>query len=206
MGLCLQQKEGNMKYDIQKIIKKFEPLMHKLLRKYHINGQYYDDFLQELKIRAWTTVLKYDKKKASLSTLMYNSLENRIQALLHITGYLKTGNPCRKCQKKLICSKACIKKEKHLKDYYKKYNVLHPITYEDKLENYHTTGAEKIRINIKVLLIKDRLSKRDGKILDYRIQRYTEKQIGKFIHKSQQFVSQRLKHIQYVYNKIFGGN
>jgi len=68
--------------DIDKKIKKFEPLMFKLLRKFRIPKRDYDDYLQELRIAAWKVIEKYDKKRGLLSTIMQISLENRIKDLL----------------------------------------------------------------------------------------------------------------------------
>jgi len=68
--------------DIDRRIKKFEPLMFKLLRKFRIPKRDYDDYLQELRITAWKVTEKYDKKRGLLSTIMQISMENRIKDLL----------------------------------------------------------------------------------------------------------------------------
>jgi len=68
--------------NINKIIRNFEPLMFKLLRKFRIPKRFWDDYLQELRIVSWHVLEKYDKKKGSLTTIMQISMENRIKDLL----------------------------------------------------------------------------------------------------------------------------
>jgi len=68
--------------DIDTEIKKFEPLMFKLLRKFKIPKRFWDDYLQELRITAWRVSQSYDENKGSLTTIMQISMENRIKDLL----------------------------------------------------------------------------------------------------------------------------
>lgn len=70
---------------IDKTIKGFEPLMHKVLRKFKITKCYYNDYLQELRIVAWQVLEKYDKKRGALSTLMQIAMQNRLKNLFRKT-------------------------------------------------------------------------------------------------------------------------
>lgn len=67
---------------IDKTIKSFEPLMHGILHKFKISKQYYQDYLQELRIVAWQVLEKYDKKRGALSTIMQIAMQNRLKDLL----------------------------------------------------------------------------------------------------------------------------
>jgi len=67
---------------IDKTIKSFEPLMHRILHRFKITKQYYQDYLQELRIVAWQVLEKYDEKRGALSTIMQIAMQNRLKDLL----------------------------------------------------------------------------------------------------------------------------
>lgn len=67
---------------IDRTIKGFEPLMHGILHKFKISKQYYQDYLQELRIVAWQVLEKYDRKRGALTTIMQISMQNRLKDLL----------------------------------------------------------------------------------------------------------------------------
>ena len=81
-----------MKSNIDKEIKAYEPMMHKLIRKFKVKRDY-EDILQFLRIKTWE-VLRYNKYKkiyknkkgeiikAKLSTLLYKILLNRLMDIL----------------------------------------------------------------------------------------------------------------------------
>jgi len=67
---------------VDKQIKNFEPLMHKILHRFRITKCYYKDYLQELRIVAWQILKKYDETKGALSTIMQIAMQNRLKDLL----------------------------------------------------------------------------------------------------------------------------
>ena len=81
-----------MKSNIDKEIKAYEPMMHKLIRKFKVKRDY-EDILQFLRIKTWE-VLRHNKYKkiyknkkgeiikAKLSTLLYKILLNRLMDIL----------------------------------------------------------------------------------------------------------------------------
>lgn len=56
--------------------------MHGILHKFKISKQYYQDYLQELRIVAWQVLEKYDEKRGALSTIMQIAMQNRLKDLL----------------------------------------------------------------------------------------------------------------------------
>lgn len=77
--------------NFDKIIKSYEPMMHKIIRKFKIKRDY-EDILQQLRIKTWEVLRDHKYKKyyrnekgqvidAKLSTFLYEALTN---ALLNI--------------------------------------------------------------------------------------------------------------------------
>jgi len=81
-----------MKPDINKTIKSYEPMMHKIIRKFKIKRDY-EDILQQLRVKAWEVLRDRKYKKiyknkrgeiitAKLSTLLYAALTNALLTIL----------------------------------------------------------------------------------------------------------------------------
>jgi RNA polymerase sigma factor (sigma-70 family) len=88
-----------MKSEMNKTIKSYEPMMHKLIRKFKIKRDY-EDILQLLRIKTWEVlrdnkykkIYKNEKGKvveAKLSTLLYRTLINRLIDILKTDYGLK---------------------------------------------------------------------------------------------------------------------
>lgn len=88
--------------DINKTIKSYEPLMHKVIRKFKIKRDY-EDILQQLRIKTWEVLRDRKYKKiyrnekgqiieAKLSTLLYTALTNALLNILKTDyGFKVTG-------------------------------------------------------------------------------------------------------------------
>jgi RNA polymerase sigma factor (sigma-70 family) len=85
--------------NINKTIKSYEPMMHKLIRKFKIKKDY-EDILQLLRIKTWEVLRDNKYKKiyknekgliveAKLSTLLYRTLTNRLIDILKTSYGLK---------------------------------------------------------------------------------------------------------------------
>ena len=85
--------------NINKTIKSYEPMMHKLIRKFKIKRDY-EDILQLLRIKTWEVLRDNKYKKiyknekgliveAKLSTLLYRTLTNRLIDILKTDYGLK---------------------------------------------------------------------------------------------------------------------
>jgi len=85
--------------DINKIIKSYEPMMHKIIRRFKIKRDY-EDILQLLRVKTWEVLRDKKYKKvyknekgqiveAKLSTLLYKTLMNRIMDILKIDYGMK---------------------------------------------------------------------------------------------------------------------
>jgi RNA polymerase sigma factor (sigma-70 family) len=85
--------------NINKTIKSYEPMMHKLIRKFKIKRDY-EDILQLLRIKTWEVLRDNKYKKiyknekgqiveAKLSTLLYRTLINRLIDILKTDYGLK---------------------------------------------------------------------------------------------------------------------
>jgi RNA polymerase sigma factor (sigma-70 family) len=88
--------------DINKTIKSYEPMMHKVIRKFKIKRDY-EDILQQLRIKTWEVLRDRKYKKiyrnekgqiieAKLSTLLYTALTNALLNILKTDyGFKVTG-------------------------------------------------------------------------------------------------------------------
>ena len=186
----------------EKIIKQYEPLMHKLLQTVH-TGADYQDYMQELRLTAWQVLQKFDEKRnTKLETLMYNTFKNKINDLLRKSGKIMRKNPCHKCKLSTICIEECPTKSNALLKFFRKLMVKNPTNYEDL--SWHNknrclmTGKARDNIHYHILIdvIEQKLSNIDKLIFQYKLAGDNQSIIATKLHITQQRVAQRLKNIR----------
>ena len=160
--------------NINKVIKSFEPMMHKLLHKYKIRKDY-DDYLQALRITTYSVIKKYDPSKAKLSTVLYKSFENKIKSLLNSED--KQAIPESAFTKDTL---GCIYKRGIIDNYSRKPDYL----------------INNVDYNFLLEKLKQQLNTTEKQILKYKIMGLNQQEIGIKINKSQQRVSQQLEIIR----------
>jgi len=165
------------KNNIDDEIKKYEPMMHWLLKKYNIKVDY-QDILQELRLTTWKTIISKNPKAMYLeikntkfSTYLCRALENRLKNILR-TDYKKTFS-----------------KENKEDKYNIKKTINHNITNPDFIEELTViqklnaikdeNSADGIRLKLDLELFYETLDDLDKKIWDLNIQGWNHEEICK---------------------------
>lgn len=187
-----------MSESIDNIIKRYEPLMHKLLRGIPTD-QGYEDCLQELRITVWQTVLAFDKtRQIKLDTFVHRALTNRVRDLLHSNYRILRKNPCSECEKFESCLQDCDKKKELLHALSQKRSLKHPLHYENFIykDGVHALSTTKDTNEMyeKMLIqnILEGLSEIDKSIIHSRLAGQSQEEIAIQLGVSQQAVSKRL--------------
>lgn len=191
-----------------KIIKQYEPLMHKLLQGVP-TGNNYEDYMQELRIVAWKVFKKFDKtRNVKLDTVIYKSFKYRIFQLLQKGAKITRKNICKGCPDYKQCNQNCSKKKWLLSQLQMRRNAQQPLQYDDfsrtkRADCLKTSNtANEIKYNFLIEQINSQLSSIDQKIFKGRISGDTQAQLAKKLHFSQQRISQRIKKIQKIVKEI----
>jgi len=177
--------------NINKLIKSYEPLMHKLLHRFKVKKDY-EDNLQELRIVVWKASERYtkrpdDKNPAKFFTYVYRAMINELQNILKVR-YRITPN----------CKDVADLEIKDRISYY----VENPTYYEDLSINAQLTiitdaySAKDIKAKVDFDLFYSLLPKEDKQILDLCIQGLKQVAIAKKMKWSQTKVNYRLRNLR----------
>lgn len=74
---------------LEKLMRIYEPMMYKVVRKYKIGGHTQEDLMQEARDSFCQAVKVYDKEKSKLSTFAYTFINNRMKTLQKTDKALK---------------------------------------------------------------------------------------------------------------------
>lgn len=135
------------KKDIEKILKKYEPLMHNLLRKYKIK-YHYKDYLQELRIKTWEVFKKYkNTENTKFMTFLYPCLRNKIISLIILEG-------------RFYCKDGTLKSTGLFK-------ARHPFSFCEEFAEKLDNQSSKIRKKVLIKLLLENLSEKEKTLLYY---------------------------------------
>lgn len=171
--------------EAQELIKKYEPMMHKLLKRFKIKRDY-EDTLQELRLVTWKIIDSHNIEKSTFTTFVYNCLKNYlINRLVVEKKYQKIEKDATRTLNEQI-----------------PYNLSNPgyigdMTFEQQI-SILTGGnsADGIRLGIDLKIFKESLNERDQKILALKELGFKQREIAKDLNIVRTTVGRRLKNIK----------
>ena len=189
-----------MRADAGKIIKSYEPMMHKLIRKFKVKKDY-EDILQLLRIKTWEVLRdkKYKKSyknekgqivEAKLSTLLYKTLMNRLMDILRTTYGMKIKEDGALFEEPTLNQKTI-------------YFLKNPISYGIpflQVENYDTEDELKCKLDFENYL--KNLSNEDCELLNLmQNMEGNKKEVSKILKCSNRTLNRRLLNLKKQYKK-----
>lgn len=89
--LALLAKEGNKKAE-EEIIKRYQPLVHKIANKYFIQGGDHDDLVQDGMIAVWEAIQGYDPDRVNnFTSFLSTAINNRMKICIRDDNTEKTS-------------------------------------------------------------------------------------------------------------------
>jgi RNA polymerase sigma factor (sigma-70 family) len=193
-----------MKSDIDKIIKSYEPMMHKLVRKFKIKRDY-EDIVQLLRIKTWEVLRDKKYKKdykndkgqivdAKLSTLLYKILLNRLMDILRTEYGMRIKEDGTRFEEPTINQKTT---------YFLKNPILYGIPFL-QVENYDTEDKLKCQLDFENYL-KSLNNENRELLLLMQNTNGNKKEVSKVLKCSSRTLNRRLAYLKNKYKKYITG-
>jgi RNA polymerase sigma factor (sigma-70 family) len=193
-----------MKSDIDKIIKSYEPMMHKLVRKFKIKRDY-EDIVQLLRIKTWEVLRDKKYKKdykndkgqivdAKLSTLLYKILLNRLMDILRTEYGMRIKEDGTRFEEPTINQKTT---------YFLKNPILYGIPFL-QVENYDTEDKLKCQLDFENYL-KSLSNENRELLLLMQNTNGNKKEVSKVLKCSSRTLNRRLAYLKNKYKKYITG-
>ena len=189
-----------MKPDVNKIIKSYEPMMHKLIRKFKIKRDY-EDILQLLRIKTWEVLRdkKYKKDykndkgqvvEAKLSTLLYKILLNRLMDILRTEYGMRIKEDGTTIEEPTVCQKT---------GYFLKNPTLYGIPFL-QVENYDTEDKLRCQLDFENYL-KSLSNENQELLILMQTMDGNKKEVSKILKCSNRTLNRRLSDLKNKYKK-----
>lgn len=183
------------------LIKSYEPMMHKLLRKYKVKRDY-EDILQELRLKTFEAIREYEKStskkkaKTKLITFVHACIENRLRNILRINYRVvldksKQKEPSEEFNPEELGEKE--RRDYHLAnpDFYADYT--HD-SFIDVMNSY--TATESLYTECDLNTFKESLCPLDQEILSLKEQGFNHKEIAEKLEIYRTKVTKRLMELR----------
>ena len=192
--------------DVNKIIKNYEPMMHRLLKLFKVKKDY-EDILQLLRIKTWEILRdeKYNKfyktkdnviPGATFFTFLYLALKHRLINILKVEYRLKVKKDDIEVSNLPINKKIPYFIEHP--EYYLGYSADKQAIVCSKLET-----AENIRSNLDFEFFCDSLSSEDRQLLELKVKGLTTEELAKECKCTKRTIDRRLSKLKKAFKKYW---
>ena len=213
--------------NIENELKRWEPLIHRILRSYNIKLGHpdYEDFSQELRIVVWKVLtddnpatMYLSDSSAKFETFLFNVLENRLIDVFRVTYKIRLKKPDEEdgAKKTGIKHKTKLEIDKPTANEVAKRRLARPVSVNDLSFEQRVRAlkdsvtAEGIRMKTDLDTFNLTLNRMDLAIWEYHLAGWNQEDTADMLkqkgiaNKHRSTVSRRLKEIQANFQKFIG--